>query len=111
MSLVPKCSFRLIGLTEEQVSELIGKHLNDNEYRRGGDHRDKSKKLLRLILNEHISGELLACLLKDAPRNIYYDFFVSVSSDEQSAVIEIPEYVLKLRENVGGKVCFSFTCV
>ena len=111
MSISPKCSFRIIGMSEAEQSRAIEEYLSGFQYRMGADHQDSSKKILRLILEEDTSVELLINLLKSTSNDVYYDFFVSVSSDEQTAIIEIPEYVLELYKQVGGKICFSYTCI
>ncbi len=110
MSVSASCSFRVIGLTDEQVSALVERHLSDLQYRKGSDHRDRSRKLLRLILDESIDAKLLEKLLSESPKDVYYDFFISVSSSEETIVVDIPDYVLLLRERVGGKMCLSYTC-
>lgn len=110
MSLNPKCSFRIIGLSDEQQTDLV-KLLTDEEYRTGSDHRDRSKKSLRVILHPQSNATLLQSLLSLLPKTIYYDFFVAIRSNDESLVVEIPEYVVSLRDKVGGKICFSCTFI
>lgn len=110
MSINTSCSFRIIGLTDVQLVNLVDSYLNDIVYRKGSDHKDFSKKILRLVLDENSNPALLLQLLRESPKDVYYDFFVSASSSDESVVIEIPEFVLSLHEKVGGKFCFSYTC-
>ena len=107
----PKCSFRLMGLSDEKCLELINSYLHGIDYRRGSSYKDRSKKSLIILLTERIPSHLLKNLVNDAPDGAMYDFFVSVSTSEQTAIIEIPPYILGLYGDVGGKVNFSFTCV
>lgn len=111
MNIVPKCSFRIIGLSENELSDLIDKYLDDVKYRKGTNHKDKEKKVLRIIIDESINSDLLNNLLGGLPDEIYYDFFISVSSNQETAVVDVPELVLKLHKEVGGKICFSYTYV
>lgn len=111
MRIIPKCSFRIIGLSENELFDLEDKYLHDVKYRKGSDHKDKEKKVLRIIVDESTTSVLLNELLSDLPSDIYYDFFISTSSELETAVVDIPELVLDLYKAVGGKVCFSYTCI
>ncbi|MFS1524427.1 hypothetical protein ACL7TT_09990 [Microbulbifer sp. 2304DJ12-6] len=110
MSLLPNCSFRIIGLSEEELSILEKKYLDGVPYRIGSYHKDRSKKVLRLILNESIKSEVLHNLIEEKPDDATHDFFVSVSSCEQTAIVDIPDFLLNLNRDVGGRICFSYTC-
>ena len=114
MENLPKCSFRIMGLSESNLSGLENKHIDKLEkynYRKGSDYKNRSKKSLILLLNEKIKYEFLQNLIDESLSDISYDFFISVCSDEQTAIIDIPQYILDLYKEVGGKMCFSYTCI
>jgi hypothetical protein len=100
-----------MGLTDDNLSSLEEKYLHGLNYRKGSSHRDRNRKLLRIIIDKTINPDLLVNLLKDSVGDIERDFIVSVSSSEQTAIVEIPKYVLDLHKHIGGKVCFSYTCI
>lgn len=110
MSLTPKCSFRIIGLSSEELSDLERKYLIGIPFRTGIYHKDRSKKVLRLMLDESTNPELLQHLTEEKPDDAISDFFVSVSSEQESAVVDVPDYILDLHRRVGGGICFSYTC-
>lgn len=110
MKIRPKCSFRIIGLSEENLSELEKKYLSGFNYRKGSFHKDITKKVLRVIVDETTNAELLINLLDGALDGAEHDFFVSVSSSEQTAIIDVPDFVLELHKIIGGRMCFSYTC-
>ena len=99
-----------MGLSEEERSSLIENYLEGVNYRKGSYHKDKSNKLLIIIVDENTKPELLKNIISGSSNKAVHDFFVSVSSDEQTAVVNIPDFVLALHEKVGGNVCFSYTC-
>src|SRR3990167_1685722 len=103
-------SFRIIGVTDEELSKLVGKVPEGVGFRKGRDHKDRDKKLLRIILDENTRADSLTCLISDLPERTYRDFLVSVASPQESLVVEVPEYVLSLYREVGGAFCFSYTC-
>ena len=111
LAITPNCSFRLIGLPDADIKSLVDSHLAGVDYRLGSDYRDRSRKLLRILLDDSTDHVLLSKLLENSPSDVYVDFFVSAVSEYESVVIEIPDYILDLREKVGGKVCCSYTCI
>ncbi|HQU99493.1 MAG TPA: hypothetical protein PLV19_11475 [Nitrosomonas sp.] len=40
-----------------------------------------------------------------------HDFFISVATDRDSEIVELPDYVADYIRVLGGKICFSFTCM
>jgi hypothetical protein len=111
LAISPYLSFRITGLTDADVDLLVGIVPDGYKCRRGVSHRDKAEKVFVLVLHEGTEQDLLVKLIKSAPDGVYYDFFISASSRDESVVIEIPEFILDLRERVGGGICFSYTCV
>lgn len=110
MNIIPKCSFRIIGLSEAELSSLSNKYLAGIKYRKGRNHKDKDKMVLRVIIDEQVTASILNSLINDCSDDIYYDFFISVSSEQETAVVSIPRLVLDLYKNVGGEMSFSYTC-
>jgi len=100
----------MIGLSEYELSVLVNNHLTETPYRTGTYHKNKSKKILRLIIDESTDTELLHNLVNEKPDNVIHDFFVSISSDQQSEIVNIPLFLLRLHQEIGGDICFSYTC-
>jgi hypothetical protein len=97
-------------LSESNLSELEKKYLHGINYRKGSYHRDRTKKILRIIIDETIDSAFLEKLLQGVEGDFEMDFFVSVSSSEQTAIVDVPEQVLALHKKIGGRMCFSYTC-
>jgi hypothetical protein len=106
----PTYSFRIIGITDEELSVLVGKIPDGVGFRKGRDHKDRDKKLLRIVLDENTSADFLATLISGLPEGTYRDFLVSIASPQESLTVEISEHVLSLYRQVGGAFCFSYTC-
>ena len=110
MSLIPKCSFRIIGLSEDELSNIVDNYLHGISYRTGSNYKDRSQKVLRLVVDDSTDSATLQCLVKEKPGHAIHDFFISISSNQQSAVVDIPDFLLSLQNKVGGSICFSYTC-
>lgn len=111
MNTAPKCSFRIVGITDDTLSDLVSHHLSEVYYRVGTLHSNTSKKVLRIPLSDNQHAQLLRKLIDDTPSNVGHDFVVSVVSSEQTYMVEIPWYLLDLHHKLGGKIHFSYTCI
>ena len=110
MSLIPKCSFRIIGLTEENLTNIEDVYLHGVAYRKGSLHSNRSMRILRITIDDNTSADFLGEVLRNSFGDIEHDFYVSVVSPEQTAIVNIPQFVLDLHKVLGGQICFSYTC-
>lgn len=105
-----RCSFRIIGIDEFGLEKLRGL-LSDCPHRVASLYDDSSLSNIILPIEENLSATLINEALTMAGKFKEHDFFVSVSSSEQTLIIEVPNNVLKLHAEIGGKMCFSYTCM
>lgn len=110
MSKTIKCAFRLMGLAENSLNTLIKNCLENITFRQGSSHKNRESKSIIIPIEKNIDESLFKKLLELAPPEAYHDFFVSVSSSEQTVVINVPSKVLELYKILGGEMCFSYTC-
>ena len=101
-------SFRLIGFS---VSELAKAEsvMGDFQYRTGSYFKDKSQKIITIPLSQNTTAELLKNVIACAPDYISYDFYISTCNSNESFIIDVPEYVCRLIQKVGGGISFSYT--
>lgn len=73
--------------------------------------KDKSKLVVVLDLNENLDYEALSTSIKKKASDLDYDIFVSVTSEADSEIIDIPDYVVNLVRKTNSRLTFSFTVV
>lgn len=101
-------SFRLIGLTASEL-EKAESMMGDYQYRTGSHFKDKTQKVITIPLSQQITAELLQDIIACASDYISYDFYVSTCNSNESFIIDVPEYVCRLIQKVGGGISFSYT--
>ncbi|MET1257475.1 hypothetical protein [Aliikangiella maris] len=106
-----KCVFRIVGLSDKGLLYLEENYLNGIKYRKGRSHKDESRRVLVVILDKNIKANFLQELIQQSTDDIQFGFLVSASSNEETVIIDIPEYLLDLQNVVGGTVSFSYTCI
>ena len=105
-----KTSFRVCGLSERVLEKITASQMKGVTYRVGANHKNRSEKILVVPLNETITAGFLQSIIKAAENHTHYEFIVSTVNDNESFIIELPEYICKLIQEVGGGINFSYTC-
>lgn len=111
MDIEVNCYFRIGNLSNHLCSLVGEKCASEVEYEESSHYLDETKKVVSFSINKNTKLELLVEVLGILSKDADYDFFISVFSDQQSVVVNVPDYVLDLHKTVGGKMCFSYTCV
>lgn len=104
------CSLRLIVPSLNDVEEFK-EHFPQYSESHRKYFKDKSKYVITVNLEELVDLKPLKKLLDDRRGHLTHDFFISVSTGNDSEIVEIPDFVIECIRNFGGKVNFSFTCV
>jgi len=99
----------MLNLSEDALKSLEGELLKGIRYRTGKNFKDKDKRVLTIPVDSSTTLGLLQAVLEGAAGS-EHDFFVSISSEKQSLVVEIPSLVLQLQSSIGGRISFSYTC-
>lgn len=74
-------------------------------------HKDKSKMVIVLDLKESLDYEALSASINQNADGLDYDIFVSVRSESDSEIIDIPDHVVGLVRETKSRLTFSFTIV
>ena len=103
------CSFRAI-LKSDKIVDEFKLLYTGQDVTVGKFHSDNSKPVIVLELYEGINIDSLECFIKKHNCEIIsHNFFISVNTSYDSYIIDIPEYVVKLIQRIGGEVSFSYT--
>lgn len=73
--------------------------------------KDKTKYVVAVGLEDGVDLEPLEKYLDSYNGKLNHDFFISVSTGNDSEIVEVPSFVVECIRNIGGKVNFSFTYI
>lgn len=99
--------FRFLALTKDMVANL-------REFQEGVDSRSSYNHpgyvTGTFLLQEGESYEWIESFIaKHGIREEEYDIFVSLSTDSDSEIVDVPAFAMALSRKVGGGMTFSFT--
>lgn len=104
------CSLRFIVESLEEREKFKNKY---KEYSISGRayFKDKTKYVIAVKLEEDIDMLPLEKYIGNYCGKLDHDFFISLSTINDSEIVEIPGFVVDCIRRIGGKVNFSFTCI
>ncbi len=105
-----RSSLRIMGVNTDCI-ESLNYLLKQCTHKIAPLYNNELLKNIIIPISDDTNEALLKEILSKVTNTLGYDLFVSVSSLEQSLVIEVPSAVLQLHSFIGGKVCFSYTCM
>jgi len=83
------------------------------QYNVGGRRyfKDKTKYVVSVRLEDDIDLKPLEKYVTSFDGKLNYNFFISISTSNDSEIVEVPGFVIDCIRNIGGEVNFSFTCI
>ena len=104
-----KSSFRVCGLSQDNLDEIAKNELKGITHSQGSHYKNDAEKILVIPLNESITAGFLESVISASENYTHYEFIISTANDNESFIIEVPEYICKLFKKVGGGINFSYT--
>jgi len=105
-----KCSLVFIVSSLEEREQFKERY---PQYNVGGRKyfKDKIKYVVAVVLEDGVDLEPLEKYVAGFDGKLNYNFFISVSTSNDSEIVEVPSFVVDCIRNIGGEVNFSFTCI
>ena len=104
-----RCGFRVFCQDKHSADEFLSSMPKDCECAVRERFKQSGQFVASVVLSEAVSaGRLRASLEKISPLP-EFDFFISVSTPDESFVVDLPKYVSDLYQNIGGPIRFSAT--
>ncbi len=110
MSMNLRCSFRFLLDSFEKTEEFKAEYLEYNITCRRY-FKDKTKYAISVNLSDDINLEPLEKYVINSKMELNHNFFISVSTESDSEIIDVPNFVVECIRNIGGGLVFSFTCI
>jgi hypothetical protein len=107
-----KCWLRFKGISQSQTDQLLRECAEDYPIKTKMNGKPSDMNAL-ILLEEGKSFEKLKHFITHhyPTDNGSYDLFISVTTENDSEIITVPEAVTHLLRDIGGGVHFSFTAV
>lgn len=102
-------SFRIFGLSEEVLDQIVSTQMEGVTHSIGANYKNEYEKILIVPVNETITAGFLKSIIEASKSCKHYEFIVSTVNNNESFIIELPEYICKLVQEVGGGINFSYT--
>ncbi|PTN11438.1 hypothetical protein [Nitrosomonas aestuarii] len=100
------CHFRFLSLSESQAEQLKSV-CKEVDFCR---HFKTQKVTASIELSEAVIPALVEFVKLNSVRQSETDIFISVLSEYDSRIVDIPEFINKAIIALGCKLVFSFTC-
>ncbi len=104
------CSIRFI-VSSPEDAKLLKMQFPQYNIQNRKYFKDKTKHVITVELEDGLDLQPLEKYVHDYSGRLNHDFFISVSTESDSEIVEVPSYVVECIRNIGGKVNFSFTCI
>ncbi|MBK7365272.1 MAG: hypothetical protein IPI97_09885 [Nitrosomonas sp.] len=104
------CSLRFIVNKLEEV-ESFKNQFKQYDIKTRPYFEDKTKYVISIRLVENTDYQSLVNYVQGFNGKLNHDFFISVSSEKDSEIVEVPNNVVEFIRSVGGKLHFSYTCI
>lgn len=105
-----KYSIRIINVTKE-FNDLFVNSCNSYDNKISPYFKNENNYVIVLPINEDFEIDKIKEFLESHGEGINYDIFISLSTNTDSLIAEIPSFVTNIIKNLSCKVNLSFTYI